>query len=120
MAANGHVSVLELLPDAKANLETPNKDCTTPAWLPLQMAMWVCCNLEIPNKYGDTPAFIAAHKGQISMLELLRDIKADLKISSVWILTGYRFIRPRFIFYFPPTPARGNAHGISEKYFYFF
>ena len=55
MAAQyGHVDVLALLRDAKVNLETPDKD-------------------------GFTPAFIAAVKGHLKVLQLLHESEVNLE-----------------------------------------
>ena len=81
------MSVLQLLHDAKVNLETPNKDGTTPAFIAaaqghvsvLQLLHDAKTNLSTSDKDGATPAFIAAHQGHVCVLQLLHDVNVNLE-----------------------------------------
>jgi ankyrin repeat protein len=82
----GSLEVLQLLRNAKANLETPMVDGETPAFAAaqnghvkvLQLLRDAKVNLETPSNDGTTPAFAAAQEGHVDVLRLLRNAGVDI------------------------------------------
>ena len=79
--------MLQLLRDAKANLETPMNDGATPALAAaqnghvgvLQLLLDAKVNLDTPNKDGATPAYAAVSNGHVGVLRLLHNAKVNLE-----------------------------------------
>ena len=89
-----------MLIDAKANLETPYKDGTTPAFFAsqnghvnvLHLLHDAKANLETPRNDGATPAFVAAHQGHLSVLQILHDANVNLEAPVVVSFFSERFL----------------------------
>ena len=87
-SAVGHVEVVRLLAELGANVETPDKDGTTPAWIAAQnghvevvrVLAELGANINTPKNDGATPAYIASAEGHANVVRLL----ASLNYGGTW------------------------------------
>ena len=83
----GHVEVVRLLAELGANVETPDNDGATPAYIAAQkghvevvrVLAELGANVETPANNGATPAFIAAQHGHVDVVRLLAELGANVE-----------------------------------------
>ena len=87
LPGHGDTDCLRIPVESKANLDLPNKDNVTPAFVAVHKGHTGClrllaegkADLDLPTKDGVTPAFLAAENGHTYCFRLLAESKANLE-----------------------------------------